>query len=60
MVIEKKILAYDHNKCITTRDSKYIESKYIEFFSAAKEIYSWKSKGMSEQSIKNPPGLELD
>ena len=33
-------------------------NKYIEFFSKTGKIYSWKSKGMSEEIIKNPPGSE--
>ena len=33
-------------------------NKYIEFFSKIQQIYSWKSKGISEESIKNFPELE--
>ena len=29
-------------------------NKYIEIFSGTQGIYSWSSKGMSEESIKNP------
>ena len=31
-------------------------NKCNESFSGAQKIYSWKSKGMSEESIKIPPG----
>ena len=31
------------------------DGKYIEFFSGSQQIYSWKSKRMSEETIKNPP-----
>ena len=33
-------------------------NKYINFFSGTQEIYLWKYKGMSEESIKSPPGVE--
>ena len=33
-------------------------NRYINFFKNTHEIYSWKSKGKSEESIKNPPGLD--
>ena len=32
-------------------------NKYVDFFSGCQTIYSRKSKGMSEEGIKNPPGL---
>ena len=30
-----------------------LANKYFKFFSGNQEIYSWKSKGMSEESIEN-------
>ena len=33
-------------------------NKHIKFFSDSQGIYLWKSKGMSEEIIKNPPGSE--
>ena len=29
-------------------------TSYLELFSAAKKVYSWKSKGITEECIENP------
>ena len=33
-------------------------NKQIRFFNDSQGIYLWKSRGMSEEIIKNPPGSE--